>query len=329
MGILASGPGCIMLACMFAYVDPSVKRDLLAQGELIYLDEWGRCCTTGCDDVEPYISMVGPVPLPIGLHEGGAVFSWYAWVKHSDLHRIEQVVAQVREQGPKMLYALLSEQMAVNSALIYGDFAGASEPLVRVHSNCMTGDVFGSQRCDCGPQLQGAFERIREEKVGALIYMAGHEGRGIGLWAKAITYLLQDAGQDTYEANEQLGLPVDSRDFHDAGRVISYFRGNNKRIRLLGNNPMKRVALEEMGLQVVQQISQVQGLTCYNVRYLASKRDKGHLIPQQALSGIAPAQPHIEQAAANQSHPSHDAIGQGATGQFTAVESVMGKPATS
>lgn len=318
-----------MLARMFAYVDPSVKRELLAQGELIYLDERGQCCSIGCDDMDPYISMVGPVPLPIGLHDSGAVFSWYAWVKHSDLHRIEQVVSQVREQGPKMLYALLSEQMAVNSALIFGDFAGASEPLVRVHSNCMTGDVFGSQRCDCGPQLQGALERIREEKVGALIYMAGHEGRGIGLWAKAITYLLQDAGQDTYQANEQLGLPVDSRDFHDAGRVISYFRGENKRIRLLGNNPMKRVALEEMGLQVVQQISQVQGLTCYNVRYLASKRDKGHLIPQQALSGIVPVKPHIDQLVVNQPHPSQEVIGQGQTAQIATGQSVMDKSPTS
>lgn len=275
---------------MFAYVDPAVKQELLREGKLVFLDDQGCPCEEARG--EAYISVVGPVPLPICGGERGpsgeAVYSWYAWVRHSDFHRIEQVVEQVRSQGPKMLYALLSEHMAVNSVLIYGDFANAEAPLVRVHSNCMTGDVFGSLRCDCGPQLRGALDRIREQGVGALVYMAGHEGRGIGLWAKAITYLLQDAGQDTYQANEKLGLPVDFRDFHDAGLIIKYFRAGHPKIRLLGNNPMKRESLEHMGLQVEEQLSQVDGLTCYNVRYLESKRQKGHLIPRQALEQVVP-----------------------------------------
>lgn len=273
---------------MFAYVDPKIKQDLLRDGKLIFLDETGsRCDDRGAQP--PFISMVGPVPLPVGVCEGEPKFRWYAWVKHSDLHRIEQLVERVREEGPRMLYALVSDYMSVNSVLIYGDFDQAEAPLVRVHSNCLTGDVFGSMRCDCGPQLQQALEQIRLEGVGALVYMAGHEGRGIGLWAKAITYLLQDAGQDTYQANEKLGLPADSRDFRDAGRVVRYFRGTHTTIRLLGNNPLKREAMEEVGLVVVKQEPQVTGLTRYNVRYLASKREKGHIIPSDALAGIEPA----------------------------------------
>jgi GTP cyclohydrolase II len=274
---------------MFAYVDPTVKRDLLRDGKLIFLDEKGRACDDRRGHLPPFISMIGPVPLPVGICEGEPRFRWYAWVKHSDLHRIEQVVDKVRTEGPRMLYALVSEHMAVNSMLIYGDFEQAEAPLVRVHSNCLTGDVFGSMRCDCGPQLQGALDRIRREGVGALVYMAGHEGRGIGLWAKAITYLLQDAGQDTYQANEKLGLPADSRDFRDAGLVVRYFRGGKNGVRLLGNNPMKREAMEEVGLHVVAQEPQITGLTRFNVRYLNSKREKGHIIPAEALAGIEPA----------------------------------------
>jgi GTP cyclohydrolase II len=273
---------------MFSYVDPSVKRDLLRDGKLIFLDDKGRACEERPGQVGPSISLVGPVPLPVGICQGEPRFRWYAWVKHSDLHRIENVVEQVRVDGPRMLFALVSEYMAVNSVLLYGDFDKAEAPLVRVHSNCLTGDVFGSMRCDCGPQLQQALDRIRQEGVGALVYMAGHEGRGIGLWAKAITYLLQDAGQDTYQANEKLGLPADSRDFRDAGLVVRHFRGGKDNIRLLGNNPMKREAMEAVGLRVTQE-PQVVGLTRFNVRYLTSKREKGHIIPAEALSRIRPA----------------------------------------
>ena len=116
-------------------------------------------------------------------------------------------------------------------------------PLVRVHGNCLTGDVFGSERCDCGPQLASAINRIDEEASGGyLIYMAGHEGRGIGLWAKA-RHLLQDAGENTYQANRSLGLPDDCRDFTDAAVLLKHFVGV-KAFRLLTNNPKK---LEEFG----------------------------------------------------------------------------------
>ncbi len=119
---------------------------------------------------------------------------------------------------------------------------------MRVHSSCLTGDVFGSVRCECGPQLEGALERITAEPGGGLlVYMAGHEGRGIGLWAKAATYLLQDAGEDTYQANRSLGLPDDSRDFTDAGALLHHFVGD-KPMRLLTNNPKKVQDLTRMGL---------------------------------------------------------------------------------
>ncbi|MCU0693615.1 MAG: GTP cyclohydrolase II [Polyangiaceae bacterium] len=267
---------------MFAYVDPNVKEELLRDGKLIELDAHGHASDASKEP--PFLSMVGPIPLPVGACTDGNPFQWYAWVKHADLNRIDQVVQQVRRDGPRMIYPLVSDYMMVNSILIYGDFADAASPLVRVHSNCLTGDVFGSLRCDCGPQLQTAVQRIRQEGVGALVYMAGHEGRGIGLWAKAITYLLQDAGHDTYQANERLGLPADSRDFRDAGLVVRFFRGKRNGIRLMGNNPMKREAMESVGMRVDAQEPLVTGVNCHNVRYLASKREKGHIIPAEALS---------------------------------------------
>ncbi len=277
-----------MVRPMFAYVDPEVKAELLRQEKLVFLDETGRRCHCDGSDGTPFLSVVGPVPLPIPVGHNSVVFQWYAWVRHSDLDRIDGVVEKVRQDGPKELFALLTDHLAVNSILLLGAFAEAQVPLVRVHSNCLTGDVFGSMRCDCGPQLQSAIAQIAAEGVGALVYMAGHEGRGIGLWAKAITYLLQDGGHDTYQANEKLGLPVDSRDFHDAGRVLRYFRKDNTALRLLGNNPGKRQALEETGLTITAQVPLVTGITPFNVRYLSSKREHGHIIPEDVLNQTKP-----------------------------------------
>jgi GTP cyclohydrolase II len=268
---------------MFAYVDPHVKERLARDGKLITIGEYGRRCSPDDPDHAPFISIVGPVPLPLPLGGGEKIFRWYAWVRHTELERIEDVVLEVRRNGPSQLFHLLSNHMAVNSVLLYGEFETAARPLVRVHSNCLTGDVFGSMRCDCGPQLEATLRRIVAAGTGALIYMAGHEGRGIGLWAKAITYLLQDAGEDTYQANESLGLPADSRDFSDAGRILRFFRGDDVAIRLLGNNPLKREGLEALGIEVVEQQPLVVGVNEYNTRYLTSKREHGHRIPGDAL----------------------------------------------
>ena len=268
---------------MFAYIDPAVKRELLIKKKLFYLDVEGRPCTSAGPRAAPFLSMVGPIALPLQVGRIERTFQWYAWVRNSDLTRIERIVDEIRESGPQKLFSMLSSFMAVNSALLYGDFARAKQPLVRVHSCCLTGDVFGSMRCDCGPQFQAATRRIVRAGAGAIVYMAGHEGRGIGLWAKAITYLLQDAGHDTYQANERLGLPADSRDFSDAARVINYFRGPGSRVRLLANNPLKRQALEAAGIVVVEQVPVVAGISGYNARYLQAKRRHGHLIDAEAF----------------------------------------------
>jgi GTP cyclohydrolase II len=276
---------------MFTYIDPTVKKQLIAGGKLFCLRESGERCQASPDET-PFLTVVGPIPLPVRLPHGSHTFQWYAWVRNSDLGRIEASFDEVRALGPKILFNVFANYMAVNSILVCGPTEGAQNglatPLVRVHSNCMTGDVFGSMRCDCGPQLITALERIAADGVGALVYMAGHEGRGIGLWAKAVTYLLQDAGQDTYQANEKLGLPVDSRDFSDAGRILRAFYGTRAKIRLLGNNPLKRKALTECGVEVVTQEPLVVGVNAYNQRYLSSKRQHGHLIAETALDGVLP-----------------------------------------
>jgi len=169
--------------------------------------------------------------------------------------------------------------MLVSSVLATEGFADNPCPLVRVHSCCVTGDVFGSKRCECGPQLDDAFERIEAEPGGgAIVYMSSHEGRGIGLWAKAITYLLQDDGQDTYQANVSLGLPEDSRDFTDAAVVLRHLLGGRP-IRLLSNNPLKREHLERAGQAVAEMIPHVAGICGHNLRYVRSKRSKGHTLP--------------------------------------------------
>jgi GTP cyclohydrolase II len=174
--------------------------------------------------------------------------------------------------------------MAVNSVLLFGDPSGWENPLIRVHSSCMTGDVFGSGRCECGPQFIAAMQRIAEDPAGGmLVYMSGHEGRGIGLWAKAATYLLQDAGENTYQANRSLGLPDDSRDFSDAASLLKYFQGGRP-FRLLTNNPKKVDDLERYGVKGITRVKHVTGVADTNRRYMAAKRDWGHRLDPEDLS---------------------------------------------
>jgi GTP cyclohydrolase II len=144
-------------------------------------------------------------------------------------------------------------------------------------------DVLGSQRCECGPQFISALERISDDPAGGMIiYMSGHEGRGIGLWAKAATYLLQDAGENTYEANQSLGLPDDSRDFSDAASLLKFFLGDRP-FRLLTNNPKKVGDLNELGLINVTPVKHVSGVGDANRDYLAAKRDWGHDLAPEDL----------------------------------------------
>ena len=174
--------------------------------------------------------------------------------------------------------------MSVNSVLLTGDPAEWTDPLVRVHSSCVTGDVFGSQRCECGPQLIAALERIaRHEGGGMVVYMAGHEGRGIGLWAKAATYLLQDAGESTYQANRSLGLPDDCRDFSDAASIVKFFLGERP-FSLLTNNPKKVEDLTRCGLTGITPVKHVVGVNDVNRGYLAAKRGWGHVLDEADIS---------------------------------------------
>lgn len=163
-------------------------------------------------------------------------------------------------------------------AFVLGDPAAADAALVRVHSECLTGDVFGSLRCDCGDQLDAAMARVAEEGAGVVIYLRGHEGRGIGLVHKIRAYALQDRGHDTVEANLALGLPVDSRTYGVAAQILVDL--GVRRIRLLTNNPEKLAGLAGYGLTEVERVPLPIAPNPENVRYLETKRARmGHLLP--------------------------------------------------
>jgi 3,4-dihydroxy 2-butanone 4-phosphate synthase/GTP cyclohydrolase II len=164
-------------------------------------------------------------------------------------------------------------------ALVVGDIGDGRDVLVRVHSECLTGDVFGSVRCDCGPQLQAALQRVADEGRGVVLYIRGHEGRGIGLMHKLQAYQLQDEGRDTVDANLDLGLPADARDY-GTGAQILYDIGVRS-MRLLTNNPAKRAGLEGYGLEISGREPMPVRVHTENVRYLRTKRDRmGHLLEE-------------------------------------------------
>jgi 3,4-dihydroxy 2-butanone 4-phosphate synthase/GTP cyclohydrolase II len=161
-------------------------------------------------------------------------------------------------------------------ALVCGDVAGKSNVLVRVHSECLTGDVFGSRRCDCGPQLRQAMRQVAEAGCGVIVYMR-QEGRGIGLAPKIKAYKLQEQGYDTVEANEKLGFDMDLREYGLGAQILADL--GLKTIRLLTNNPRKIVGLEGYGLKIVEQVPIRIKPNPYNARYLNTKRQKmGHLL---------------------------------------------------
>lgn len=146
-----------------------------------------------------------------------------------------------------------------------------AQPLVRIHSECLTGDVFGSQRCDCGPQLQEAISQIQENGHGYILYMRDHEGRGIGLAEKIRAYALQDSGQDTVEANISIGQPVDDRTYEDAIQILK--RLKLKELTILTNNPEKISALEGEGFSITPKSLEIAS-NKFNKKYLETKRDK-------------------------------------------------------
>ena len=161
-------------------------------------------------------------------------------------------------------------------ALTWGELSGDQPTLVRIHSQCLTGDVFGSVKCDCGQQLRAAMEMIAREGRGVVVYQQ-QEGRGIGIINKIRAYALQDQGADTVEANERLGLAVDMRCYEQCAEILRDLGLN--RVRLMSNNPEKMRALEEMGLNVVERVSLVTPPTDAARGYLRTKKEKmGHLL---------------------------------------------------
>jgi 3,4-dihydroxy 2-butanone 4-phosphate synthase/GTP cyclohydrolase II len=162
-------------------------------------------------------------------------------------------------------------------AFVKGDVAGQDRVLVRVHSECLTGDVFGSLRCDCGVQLERAIQMVAEEGRGVVLYLRGHEGRGIGLSHKLRAYTLQDQGRDTVDANLELGLPVDSREYGIGAQILVDLGVTT--MRLMTNNPAKYGGLEGFGLEIVERVPLETTPNPDNLAYLRTKRDRlGHLI---------------------------------------------------
>ena len=170
--------------------------------------------------------------------------------------------------------SLISDEEFV--VLCKGEMRREIPTLVRIHSQCLTGDVFGSTKCDCGPQLHRTMQLIQQEGCGAVVYQQ-QEGRGIGILNKIRAYALQDEGADTVEANEQLGLAVDSREYKQCAEVL--FDLGLCKVRVLSNNPLKLRALEEAGLEIVERVSIEVKSPETASKYLHTKKDKlGHLL---------------------------------------------------
>ena len=177
-------------------------------------------------------------------------------------------------------------------AFSMGDVEDGHPVLVRVHSECLTGDVFASRRCDCGPQLQSAMALIAREGRGIVVYLRGHEGRGIGIAHKIRAYSLQDGGLDTVDANTELGLPIDSREYGVGAQILADLGAH--KLRLITNNPAKYGGIEGYGLEVVERVALNPIPTEENLKYLQTKRDRmGHLLDLPETISLTPqgAQP--------------------------------------
>ncbi|MEK7153615.1 MAG: GTP cyclohydrolase II [Patescibacteria group bacterium] len=171
-------------------------------------------------------------------------------------------------------------------ALIKGSIADGKEILVRIHSECLTGDAFASLRCDCGPQLQASMKRIQEEGRGIIVYLDGHEGRGIGVFNKIAAYGLQDKGMDTFAANVALGLAEDYREYSAAAHILKDL--HVKSVRLLTNNPDKATAIRSFGIKVLEILPLVAGKNKHNEKYLRAKAERGHTaLSTQQMEKIA------------------------------------------
>ena len=181
------------------------------------------------------------------------------------------------EHGNFRIRAFVSPDGKEHATLYIGELSDSENPpLVRIHSECLTGDAFGSLKCDCGPQLQASMKRIQEEGKGAIVYLR-QEGRGIGLYSKIQAYALQDQGHDTLDANLLLGLPSDGRTYDVAAEMLRDI--GLEKVRLMTNNPLKIKGLEENGIEVQERLQHQSGLSPENTNYLSTKRQRmGHLL---------------------------------------------------
>ena len=215
------------------------------------------------------LCLVGPVLLPVKQRDVEATFQWYSWLPVEASTTTEQLLQNISKMN------LAAGQQS--SILVYGDFSDADEALIRMHSICHTGDIFGSQRCDCGYQLHESMKMIIEHGCGAIFYLANHEGRGIGLFSKTLAYLLQENGYDTVEANHALGFEDDIRSYEEAILLLKALR--QKPVTLITNNPNKLAALQKHGLLVDKHIPIWGGMTETNRFYLQTKVEKaGHIM---------------------------------------------------
>lgn len=224
------------------------------------------------------IYLVGPIRLPISLNGATVEFQWYSWLKHDE----------VTEDYGSIIEKLSSSNLAdyqQSSVLVYGDFQNSEEALIRMHSICHTGDIFGSKRCDCGFQLKQSMQQITDHGSGALFYLANHEGRGIGLFSKAMAYVLQENGYDTVEANESLGFVDDSRNYEDAMAVLKRLR--TKPVTLMTNNPKKLSALQNADLAIAGRVPLWGDKSEFNETYLNTKVSRsGHFEDQEEKAHV-------------------------------------------
>jgi len=215
------------------------------------------------------IYLVGPIKLPVNLYGETVEFKWYCWLNCEEITEDYERIVQ-------KLSSINLAELQQSSVLVYGDFENSEDAIIRMHSICHTGDIFGSKRCDCGFQLKQSMKMIVEHGNGALFYLANHEGRGIGLFSKAMAYVLQENGYDTVEANQALGFVDDSRNYEDAINVLKTIR--QKPVTLMTNNPKKLQALKNSGLEVSGRRPLWGDVSEYNEKYLQTKIAKsGHL----------------------------------------------------
>lgn len=208
----------------------------------------------------------GPV---VTLPTAFGVFTTQAWT--DEVTGVEHLSLSAAVNGTVAGNGQANGNGQVSGQATWDGQAADTAPLVRLHSECLTGDVFSSFRCDCGEQLDQALQLVTEQG-GTVLYLRGQEGRGIGLANKIRAYALQDTGADTVEANEQLGLPVDSRDYQAAAAILHQL--GLQSIRLLSNNPEKRDKLELHGIEVTEMVPSEVPARAENQRYLQTKRDR-------------------------------------------------------